>query len=487
MSINEALIQGLQQKLNTHFALSKTDEIIREGLFENDSSVYSGVYLFFSFDLVNSTAFKSSYTDKWPIVFTSFYELIRTELQTKFEHISLWKYIGDEILLYLKVNNLEQIYDSPLVVLDAIETVTQELYKRVPESRKHIFIKSTLWIADIHYPRPHDSDANTSLSSIKNILYLSERNPHWLSDGQNIDFLGPDIDLGFRLSKHVEKSKLVLSAELAFILNRKSGDINAFTRNDKKYDVIEYIKIIDFKNLKGIWRNRPYPIIWFSKNFNSDSFEYDEQIESNLVKRIIDNKTKPISEIGKIIHDVDKTDELERIIRNIEFSSTSQVVPPPTYNVSRDRLAEIHCAAICFNYEGKMLMAKRRHTKTVLAGKWEFGCGQLEINQTIKSCLRKNYLKDFNAELEFPNGNLVPITTYNFKIEEEDRIVPGILFLALVKDTSNLQKNKHDEIRFVSEEELDTILPNQCVDDFHKSAGLAYISFKNNCHPPIEP
>lgn len=483
----EGLIKDLQQKLGTHFALSKTDEIIREGLFENNSSVYSGIYLFFSFDLVNSTAFKSGYTDKWPIVFTSFYELIRTELQAKFEHISLWKYIGDEILLYLKVNDLEQIYDSPLFVLDAIENVTQELYKRVPESRKHIFIKSTLWIADIHYPRPSDSNTKVPESSIKNILYLSERNPHWLSDGQNIDFLGPDIDLGFRLSKHVEKSKLVLSAELAYILNRKSGEINAYQRGHKQYDVNQYIKIIDFKNLKGIWRNRPYPVIWFSKDFAPHSFEYDEQINSTLVKRIIENKAKPISDIGKIIHDVDKTDELEKVIKDIELNSKDQVVIPPTYNVSRERLAEIHCAAICFNYEGKMLMAKRRHDKPVLGGKWEFGCGQLEINQTIKDCLRKNYMKDFNANLEFPNDELIPITTYNFKIEEENRIVPGILFLTLIKDTSNLINNKHDEIQFVSEEELLSIPINDCVGDFHKSARLAYRSFSANYNPPLEP
>ena len=60
----------------------------------------SGVYLFFSFDLVNSTQFKASHPDDWPVVVTRFYELITAELTTRLSSAIVWKFVGDEVLFF---------------------------------------------------------------------------------------------------------------------------------------------------------------------------------------------------------------------------------------------------------------------------------------------------------------------------------------------------------------------------------------------------
>jgi isopentenyldiphosphate isomerase len=479
MNPTNVVKESVKQKLTSHMAFTKTDTLLEEAF--NNDNLYSGVYLFFSFDLVNSTAFKTSYVDKWHKVFTRFYELTQNKLKAYYNDISLWKYIGDEVLLYLRVSKLEQLYDSPLFATKVMNEVSEILYNEIPESKKQLFIKGTLWIASVKYQKPEEigqiSNTYVPKNIPKNIVYLSERTPSWLSGGQNIDFLGPDIDLGFRISKYAQKSKLLISAELAYILNRKSGEINNYQRNERKYEVNNRLKIVSFEKLKGIWNERRYPIIWFSENWDEDAYEYDEHLDSKLVKNILDKKTKEISTIGKIFNDLGKINEIEDIITEIENSTLSNIIKNVRYNIDQERLAEVHCAAICFNNEGKMLIAKRKSDKKRLPGKWEFGCGQLKINQDIKDCLIVNYEADFNIKLFFPNDDLIPLATYSFNIEEENRIVPGILFLAMIEDSSTLISNNHDEVKLISEEDLEKIDPDDCVDNFHKSAKIAFQKF----------
>jgi isopentenyldiphosphate isomerase len=473
--------EKIEKRLTQHMALSHVEDLYDE---IDNNAIYSGVYLFFSFDLVNSTSFKTYYMDKWQKVFRRFYELIEASLQKQYPSILLWKYIGDEVLLYLKVTDLNQLYDSPLVTTEVIKEVTNIIYKEIPETKKQLFIKATLWIANVCYQNSYDTSlVNTNSDNYtNNIIFLSSTGPDWLDKQQNIDFLGPDIDLGFRLGEFTQKSKVLISAELAYILYRKASDIESYTRTNR-YKVQDRLRILSFEELKGIWKGRRYPIIWYNEKWDEDSYknsyDYDEYLHSPLVDKVKNGEIQEISIISKIFDDVDKIEEMEKIINIIQKTKHNPRDSKVTYDVPKDRLAEIHCAAICFDKNGRMLIAKRRADKKRLAGLWEFGCGQLRINQTFKECLIENYLKDFNAKLNFPNSNLIAINTYNFTIKEENRVVPGILFLALIENPEEVTNNNHDAIRWIKEDELSTINENECVENFHWSAKLAFDQFNN--------
>lgn len=438
-----------------------------------DNSEYNGVYLFFSFDLVNSTIFKSS--NIWQEVFKRFYELIETMLKKEFKEIRLWKYIGDEVLLFLKVTNFDQLYKCAPVCSKVVREVIQQLYKDYPDSKKIIFIKSTIWMADVTFQNPKvPTGASPVEEKAKNIVFFVGNSPSWM-DGLQVDFLGPDIDLGFRLSKFAQKSKVLISANLAYILNRKKGDIESYEREDRMV-IDDSYKIISYEILKGIWNNRRYPIIWYGDSWSKEEYDYDEHIESPLVMNVVNNKYQDINKIGKIISDLNKTKELEDIMQDIENSKAEERNREVTYNVPEERLAEIHCAVVCLDNKNRVLLARRSEKKKRLANLWEFGCGQLTINQSIKKCLEENYKKDFNADLDFIEKDPLPVKTYNVFIDEEDRVVPGILFVAEILNVDNLTLNEknHSEIRWVEKDKISRIDPEDCVPDFHDTIEKAF-------------
>lgn len=442
-----------------------------------------GVYLFFSFDLVNSTQFKSEYSNEWKSIFRKFYELVQDSLAKKFPTIKLWKYIGDEVLLYLKIEDITNVYDAPIHSLRVIESVTSALYNFVEESKRQLFIKGTLWIAKAEVLGSSGSANSESKDMSSNmhkniILKTTESNLYELNRNEEIDFLGPDIDLGFRLTKYTQKAKLLISAELAYILYSKRGEINKYNRGKNNYNPEYSCRIITFESLKGIWRNRRYPVIWFSESWNEEIYDYDEYFESDLVRKIRDQKKIDFSIINKVFRDLDKVQEVEEMINIIEQSERKET-NQQRFIVSRERLSEVHCVALCFDEENNLLVAKRNSDKKRLSNKWEFGCGQLRINESISDCLIRSYKSDFDILVGFYGNNPMPISCYTFKIEEENRTIPGIMFIAKVINKETATPNSHQEIKWISRKELDSFSPEDCVPNFHNSAQLAFAINKN--------
>ena len=76
--------------------------------------------------------------------------------------------------------------------------------------------------------------------------------------------------------------------------------------------------------------------------------------------------------------------------------------------------------------------------------------------------------------MDFLEDRPIPITTYSFTITEEDRIVPGILFFAIINNVDNLTIKKHEEIKWINEKELDEISEDEAVPDFHDRAKRAF-------------
>lgn len=84
------------------------------------------------------------------------------------------------------------------------------------------------------------------------------------------DFVGPQIDAGFRLKDHATPRKVVLSAELAYLLlAAESPCPDLYFDGDQP--------------LKGILRGRPYPLIWI----DSDKGSADGQPTLNQKKDLL--------------------------------------------------------------------------------------------------------------------------------------------------------------------------------------------------------
>jgi len=97
------------------------------------------------------------------------------------------------------------------------------------------------------------------------------------------EYYGNDIDAGYRLGKYSRSDRMILSFELAYLL--------------EKFGEGKYLHIIAYESLKGIWRNRLYPIIWYyrPKDVIKDlqasfdkTFTYDAACNDPLVEKYLD-------------------------------------------------------------------------------------------------------------------------------------------------------------------------------------------------------
>ena len=193
--------------------------------------------LFLSADVHNSTAFKNDpkhdgSVQGWLVTFKTFYSRFPTALARKCASLNvsspiLWKLLGDELIFVVE---LKSSGDSVQYVQSLREAIIQY---NADWKRKNVglAIKGTAWIA--HFPvfnaeikieEPHDQNKFRT------------------------DYIGPAMDIGFRLAKLATRRKLIVGADLALLLLHTSNDLRLY------FDGKE--------TLKGVLRDQPYPVIW---------------------------------------------------------------------------------------------------------------------------------------------------------------------------------------------------------------------------------
>ena len=176
-------------------------------------------YLFVSLDLCDSTSLKRR-LPFWPSIIFKFYnsvEIARTEATKHWPTYSVeflvWKAIGDEILLYTRVIDdldIRKSLNTVLVMkslvdrsmdsyLSAIEQIEGEPPITVP--RQHV--KVSVWTA---------MTTTRSPSSTYDLQELSHGNLKVKVFGSD-DFIGPDIDYGFRISNFATRTDIAISSE----------------------------------------------------------------------------------------------------------------------------------------------------------------------------------------------------------------------------------------------------------------------------------
>ncbi len=228
--------------------------------------------LFASVDITGSTAFKAQHQPpyfkvqqqsslQWTQIFRNFFrhfpgEVNRAERELRrnsdlaFRDATdaswqIWKFLGDEILLWAEIHKRDDVFLHIQSILGALSIYEQELRQVAPS----LGLKSTIWVSNLPLPNAE--------------VHVQQRD----SSGNPVvirDFLGPGIDLGFRLGKFAGSRKIPISAGLAYLLfSPPNNEIrNGIHINyDGKY------------SLKGIMGDRPYPIFWIDRRRGEPTFE----------------------------------------------------------------------------------------------------------------------------------------------------------------------------------------------------------------------
>ncbi|MDR0857265.1 MAG: hypothetical protein LBM76_02665 [Mycoplasmataceae bacterium] len=264
---------------------------------------YNGFYLFLSLDLVNSTLYKTKDPD-WSELFIKIYgdtvEIVKQLIPT----ITLWKTLGDELLFYIKIDSQKQLVD----VFNKIYLIAQKGNKYLtklspPNIKTKLAYKTTVWSGMVN------STLGKDRSKWK---YLNLILPGLVSK-DTLDFIGPDIDTGFRIAKAAFRNIVVVDAKLASILNKIMPQFNSKAR------------IVYFEQFKGVWDNRHYPIVWYSDDWQKlpNTFNYEDKFNSRIVMWIESeniSKFRNVSDLERIFKELGKATEVLAIQKQLKIT-----------------------------------------------------------------------------------------------------------------------------------------------------------------------
>jgi hypothetical protein len=188
-------------------------------------------------DLVGSTHYKQFYADKgdnaqwlrfFELFFTEFPERFAAALQHRDYTVSMidsiWKTLGDEILFRFVIKKYRQTETIILGFLESIQAFQTFIQTKALNAEVDIAVKGAAWISEFPVQ-------NAKVASIR-----------------PTDYIGPSIDVGFRIAKFADKRKLVVSVEVARLLLERTNGLRFYYDGEVP--------------LKGAFGGKPYPIIW---------------------------------------------------------------------------------------------------------------------------------------------------------------------------------------------------------------------------------
>lgn len=462
------------------------------GLIENlnkekeESVARRSVELFFSFDIVNSSAYKTINYTGWYKVIILLFKKIQSNVTKMMPAAEMWRVLGDEIIFIIPVKENKDFFvytDKIFEILNIFvyQLNTGEFFndldvtdddKSLMKMQNIISLKAAAWIAIV-------GEGIKKLEQYDNLL---ERYKLRVGYGV-IEFLGNDIDAGFRLKKETQDRRLVISFELAYILAKDTEYLNN-------------LNIITYKSLKGIWQNRLYPIIWYhdSKFVGNvqfeDSFYYDEKEKNALVEEYFSNRTAPLlneemyknayEALSKILLDQNLKGKIEKMNTIIQLSQNSATVEGNL--LEPQFFLRLHCVVVCYDEsEMKILIMKRASSRKRYSGQWEFGCAKGTLEMSLCDQIEREYYEDFGVKIKVICDNtrtdIQPIPLALYEVDSEQGKDKGFISLAKIVESYEVsefkESTKHSQVKWITKEEVDEF-KEEAVKDFKNTLKLAF-------------
>jgi len=248
------------------------------------------VRLFLSVDLTGSTAFKAKYANEreplepYPIWLNrtrNFYRVFPQVLTRHFGEFTavlagakdykdmppqVWKTVGDEIIFCIRIVCLEHLACCMRAFTKALSTYGAAINKQQSE----LDVKGSAWVAS--FPAPNVTIVSASRI---NTMEPSNKVGGQLSEAEETradrlpgeyDFLGKQIDTGFRISRFAQVHELAISVDLAWLLTLlRERDLVDFRFTYRGKEI-----------LKGVIGSVPYPIITVQTERSVRRRELDE-------------------------------------------------------------------------------------------------------------------------------------------------------------------------------------------------------------------
>lgn len=256
--------------------------------------------MFLSLDLVGSTEFKQAQrgtdspdkADSWVEPFLSFYQISVEQMAGQWTTVrdaitaveprnrsgrfvfgdgpEFWKGAGDEVLF-------TKIVRSPadaMAALHALLALIQEQRRQFAAKPQwhRLNVKGAAWLAgfpinnaEVIFPVKDGRPATGRLDDpvAENYRLLSLRDAASPNDSAfHADYIGPSVDLGFRLREYADPRRLVVSADLVWLLCHARRACTEAELAKCTYLQMPHIGYEGRHNLRGIMGGEPYPLMW---------------------------------------------------------------------------------------------------------------------------------------------------------------------------------------------------------------------------------
>ena len=241
--------------------------------------------LFISLDAIGSTEFKNAdinrqdnhfYWNKFFITFEKIITNLLYELYSNDNYSSIpnypyfWKSLGDELIYVIDLKK----YNNLHLHIEIFIEIIRKFNEQVKQKGYGLCIKGSAWTAG--FPISNTIIADEDFPPDKTTINKIE----------NFDFIGPSIDLGFRISKFSNIDRFIVNIDIALILSLTCSETLFY---DGKQD------------LRGVGH---YPIFWLQA-------QAKPSLESRLHKSI---ELTP--------------DDIIEYCNQYLFSSTYKFIPP---------------------------------------------------------------------------------------------------------------------------------------------------------------
>ncbi len=405
---------------------------------ESKTKLEKSLCLFVSFDICNSTQLKNKLYN-WNDIISILYE------KEKLLYLKKWKHVGDEVIYvgeYCGFKQLINLIDTAYHTMEAIEKQFKKIIEGSTDlGSEQVRLKGTIWLAQL-------SDINNNKAQTIHIESIDE-------------YIGPDMDEGFRMATKTSESKLLIDPKIVYIIlffscfrsehfgcdSKRKNFIQGFVSNHlsehteiqkddiaskvvKLYDgdllaspknsteildsLLSKIHFLNFTPLKGIWNGKPYPIFWYFNDISSCKYyevERTDQYPISLLSIIEQSNDKQMYYSSKDLLRVFETVGCKDAIINIIDIILSPNKPQKISYV-KNPVSNFYYTVACIK-DNKVLVLRRKTNRRHLGNVWEFFVTK-HTNIDTKKDIEANVKQSFGIDIklltdETQEKNIIPL------------------------------------------------------------------------------
>lgn len=434
---------------------------IEETPLAGSESPADGVLLFISVDIANSARIKYS-NNNWP-------EDLRNIIQYLIEDagrlssddiiISVWRILGDEVIFVVPISSVQQI----VLILEHFRIMAKDkrIISELLKKRLNLALQIVIWITSI---KP-DNDRFT-------YTQIAEYTP--TSENSIVtDYIGIDMDLGFRLREHKSSDYILISPEIAFLLNQHLKEMKDKFIVHGKFIPREFENGTPFNNLL-------YPqIIYYDETYE------DEPIQKSAIKTSgnEDNKFEPFHESEEVKKYFEHPINTERMGHILDSLKKEKNLDHCESNLPGT--LQLHQVVVCYDKENNRILAFKRNSVANSSDIYDFGCSKAVNYKSFTDSLMDYYSKELNVPIKLliddqrDEQQPRPIAVY--ELNKNNRLKKGIIFVGLIQEEFKLENFRpnmdYSEAAWVTPENLDEFSKQSLIKDFKNTCTYIFDRF----------